>query len=204
MTKPLPPEKRKTGFWLNVEKLSDEGAGPLGGCWEWRGCLSSGYGMASYRGKKMMAHRAAWVMTFGEIPVGYLVCHKCDNHPCVRPDHLFLGTPRDNMIDMYSKGRGPTGDRNGSKTKPWRRAVGDRNGSRTMPESRPRGDAHWLYNSPELISGEKNPNCKLTDEDIGKIRGLYADGMTQLAIATMFNVTQVHISRIVRGKQRVI
>ena len=51
-------------------------------------------------------HRAAWMITHGEIPEGLLVLHKCDNPPCVKPEHLFLGTQQDNIKDMYAKDRG--------------------------------------------------------------------------------------------------
>ena len=54
---------------------------------------------------KMKAHRAAWIFTHGEIPDGMFVLHKCDNPPCVKPEHLFLGTHKENMKDMTRKGR---------------------------------------------------------------------------------------------------
>lgn len=50
-------------------------------------------------------HHVAWVLTHGPIPDGFFVLHKCDNHPCCNPDHLFLGTQADNMTDMAEKGR---------------------------------------------------------------------------------------------------
>lgn len=196
MTKPLLPYQRKTGFWLNVEKQQF-------GCWLWKGAISrSGYGLCSFRGRTMGAHRAAWTMEHGAIPVGLLVLHKCDVRNCVRPDHLFTGTYQDNMRDMYAKGRGPIGAKNGANTKPHRRAFGDRNGSRLHPESRPRGKDHWAHKHPEMVRGEKNPNSKLTDSQVKRIRNLYSAGHTQVALAMKFGVTQVHISRLVRGVQR--
>ena len=52
-----------------------------------------------------MAHRLAWELTFGPIPDGLHVLHACDNPPCIRPDHLMLGTQRANMRDAGRKGR---------------------------------------------------------------------------------------------------
>lgn len=94
-------------FWEKVEK------GP--GCWEWRASVATnGYGQvwtdtsAGRGGKKMAAHRCAWLLTHGELPAGLCVLHRCDNPLCVRPDHLFLGTLSDNTQDMLAKGRNPS------------------------------------------------------------------------------------------------
>ena len=74
----------------------------------------SGYGV--FRdGKQGAAHRWAYRTEVGPVPTGMFVCHKCDNPPCVRPDHLFLGTPNDNVQDRERKGRGaetPLGEKN--------------------------------------------------------------------------------------------
>lgn len=82
-------------------------------CWEWRGSLfSNGYGRAIVGRKSVGAHRRSWEMAYGQIPDGMLVCHRCDNRRCVRPSHLFLGSPADNMRDMVTKGRSMVGSRN--------------------------------------------------------------------------------------------
>lgn len=79
------------------------------GCWEWQGATTdSGYGLV-WRGEKRLnwrAHRVAWTIYNGDIlPEELLVCHDCDNPPCVRPDHLFLGNHQDNALDAARKGR---------------------------------------------------------------------------------------------------
>lgn len=75
-------------------------------CWTWTGCCTAhGYGQFHFEGKTTKAHRVAWIITHGPIPDGLCVLHRCDNPPCVRPDHLFLGTLSDNMQDCVAKGR---------------------------------------------------------------------------------------------------
>lgn len=75
------------------------------GCWKWNGPLLDGRGKLMYEGKAIQAHRASWLLHRGEIPKNMYVCHTCDNKICTNPDHLFLGTPSDNTIDMVKKGR---------------------------------------------------------------------------------------------------
>lgn len=75
------------------------------GCWEWKGALRSGYGAIKLNGKVYGAHRISYQTFIGEIPEGFQVCHKCDNKKCINPEHLFVGTNSDNMIDCLMKGR---------------------------------------------------------------------------------------------------
>lgn len=76
------------------------------GCWVWMGARTAkGYGTVHEDGRSRYAHRLAWEEVNGPIPDGLQACHHCDNPPCVRPDHLFLGTPADNTHDMMAKGR---------------------------------------------------------------------------------------------------
>jgi hypothetical protein len=98
-------------FWSKVH-LGD-------GCWEWTARrYPRGYGAYDLpRPLKMQrrpvpAHRVAYALFYGVEPGGLWVLHRCDNPPCVRPDHLFLGTHADNMADMYAKKR----DKNSKKT----------------------------------------------------------------------------------------
>jgi DNA-binding XRE family transcriptional regulator len=85
-------------FWGKVIKKD--------GCWQWSGSKSSdGYGSFSIAHKMYGAHRISWEIHYGQIPQGKHVLHKCDTPECVNPEHLFLGTHKENMRDMFSKGR---------------------------------------------------------------------------------------------------
>jgi hypothetical protein len=87
-------------FWAKVEKTD--------GCWVWRGTTGHrGYGRVHVPDstRLVFAHRQSWAMAYGPIPDGTQVLHRCDNPPCVRPEHLFLGDQADNIADMVAKGR---------------------------------------------------------------------------------------------------
>lgn len=82
-------------------------------CWDWKGVSHhSGYCHMNYDGKDMGIHRVSWLLYHGNIPHGINILHKCDNRRCSNPDHLFLGTSKDNHDDMVNKGRknSPSGE----------------------------------------------------------------------------------------------
>jgi hypothetical protein len=103
----------KERFWSMVKR-----DGPYS-CWEWQGyTLRDGYGAFHFQGKRIIASRFAWILTYGEIPPGMCVLHKCDNPSCVNPRHLFLGTQKDNMHDAVLKWR-KSGPHNGRTKLTW-------------------------------------------------------------------------------------
>ena len=94
-------EREKTVLQRFEEKIDKSGD-----CWIWTAVLSNRrYGKFKLKGKMMSAHRASWIFANGKIPDGMCVLHHCDNPPCVNPDHLWLGTNKDNSGDMIKKGR---------------------------------------------------------------------------------------------------
>lgn len=89
-------------FWSKVEKTD--------GCWNWVASkVPKGYGQfglnVSGVARKVRSHRFAYLLTYGLVPQNMCVLHRCDNPACCNPEHLFLGTVRDNNVDMVLKGR---------------------------------------------------------------------------------------------------
>ena len=160
-------------FWQKVNK-SD-------GCWEFTGTPSQRYPVVSLGNLKYIkAHRYSYQVHCGEIPEGMMVCHKCDNPKCVRPEHLFLGTCKENLQDMSRKKRGFF----------------------NRPQSgipRRRGESHPYYNGNPLLEGEKSPNARLTNKTVKEIRQSYeAGGISQDALAIKYGVSQSGISAVIR------
>lgn len=88
-------------FEQSIERI------PIGGCWLWmRSTGNYGYGQFALTPQRQVrAHRYSYEARHGPIPAGMVVCHRCDNPCCVNPEHLFLGTQRDNIQDCIQKGR---------------------------------------------------------------------------------------------------
>lgn len=159
-------------FWQRVDKTGD--------CWIWTGAkIKFGYGVirrnSSEGGAQQKTHRVSWELHNGPIPQGLMVLHRCDNPPCVRPDHLFLGTGLDNVADREAKGR---------------TAKGDNSGARLHPERH----AH--------LPGELSAQAKLTNDDVLQITARYKSGSaTQRQLASEYGIGQAQISRILLGKR---
>ena len=164
-----------TRFWSHVLQTDT--------CWLWQGSLTTtGYGRFGFNAtQQVKAHRFAYELTYGLILPGLLCMHHCDNRPCVRPDHLFLGTTWDNMRDMTQKGR---------------------NGAQTHPERIPRGESHPRRLHPEKYArGEQTRRAKLTESQVRDIRQLDDNKYgTTTRLARCFGVSVGTIRRIVAGK----
>jgi len=167
---PLLPHR----FWakVNLNGPLPPHCPELGPCWVWTAyCKPNGYGAFRSYGRMVYTHRLSYTSLVAPIPEGQDVCHRCDNRPCVRPGHLFVGTRAENMADCARKGRG---------------AVGERNGSVLHPERVPRG--------------ERVGSAKLTTAKVLEMRRLARAGVTLRAIASRFGVDHTTVWQIVRLK----
>jgi len=100
-----PPRDQETVFRTWFDAASN-------GCWEWEGAKDKdGYGIFSFEKKTARAHRVALQLSGIDVPKGGLVCHTCDNPSCVNPNHLYLGSNRQNSDDKVKRGRSLKGAR---------------------------------------------------------------------------------------------
>lgn len=149
---------------LLAEKLIE-----ANGCLNYGGYRNAdGYGRVNRGGKALAAHRYLWILMFGQIAPGLVVCHRCDNPACCNPDHLFVGTQADNVADMISKGR----DYHPPLTNPYR-SYGEENNKAKLTEEQVR----WIKanHKPGRMSPTGCPQ-------IAKLFGV--DRNTVLAIVT--------------------
>lgn len=95
------PQSPVDRFWSYVDKSGGDDA-----CWIWTGPkIKDNYGRFHLREQKFQAHRVSYAIAHGGLESDVLICHHCDNPPCVNPKHLFIGTHRDNNLDKLEKGR---------------------------------------------------------------------------------------------------
>jgi HNH endonuclease len=168
---PLPRTEFREKFWERVNRGE--------GCWEWQGRRQhNGYGRLWVVDTKseQAAHRVAWQVTYGFIPDGIQVCHRCDNPPCCNPDHLFLGTKHDNMQDCAGKGR------NVMQQKPELSSL-----------ARPRNPEHQ-------VRGERQGSSKLTADQVRAIRAMRASGRPSSEIAARFGISAGHVRKVSAGR----
>lgn len=186
-TRPL--EER---FWAKVDKNGPVMPRMKTRCWVWTastdGCGYGWIGLGPGRGLGK-AHRLSFEMHNGGIGEERCVLHHCDNPPCVRPDHLFEGTQKDNADDRERKGRG-------------NQVRGDAHPARLHPENLVRGERHHMRRDPSLrYWGEKNSKAKLTEEKVRSIRQEFDPASMEYAdLAQKYGVTASAIGRVILRK----
>lgn len=177
-------------FWSSVEKNGPIISGMDSPCYVWtRAKSSSGYGSLSVTvggvRSTPSAHRLSWEIHHGPVPPGTLVCHRCDNPLCVRPEHLFLGTDLDNVADALAKGRRRRADPNRKRKREGKRRSGKSRYVRRFPVPRP------------LASYRHR--AALSPEQVREIRTRHAaGGVMQTELAREFGVRKEAISKIIR------
>ena len=145
---------------------------PNTGCWLWMGGVNDkNYGRVDVGGRMCAAHRVSYCAFVGPVAEWLMVRHRCDNPPCVNPDHLTPGTHAQNMADRAARNRTAKGARHGMSLHPG-----------------------------SVSRGEMQGSAKLTDEDVRRIRSAVGSGERGTAVARRFGVSQSTVSLIKLGK----
>lgn len=221
---------RSKEFYDNYEKHFWSNLVHVGGpdeCWPAKNLCGRGYGGVTFKGKSHGAHVMAYRLSRKEdVPHGIQVCHTCDNPPCCNPNHLFLGTGKDNAQDCIKKGRKAT-------FKGKKNAMYGKNGTLHPASKLTEKDvlairqlrrdgvkrktiADMFGITPECVVaiaygrtwkhvpvGEivrYDHRTKLDKDDVGKIKDMLDKGISQDRIALTFGIHQAHVSKIKLGK----
>lgn len=181
-------------------------------CWIWKMSKNSdGYGNVWVDKKYWKAHRLSYLVFKGDIPEGLCVCHRCDNASCVNPEHLWLGTHKENMLDMIKKGRTLYAEqRSNNKIPSYKRPeiVKEYLSGKTQLYLSKKYNCHpsAIFNAIHALipvnkigfKGEKHPGAKLKESDIIKIRKSSDLGLKNKEISKLYNVTPQAINRIIK------
>lgn len=119
-----------------LQKRFDEKWIPVteSGCWLWTAATRRGYGVIWLNRKNEPAHRVSWEIYRGKIPEGMIICHACDVPACVNPNHLFVGTYKDNEADKIKKGRKPKGEEISNSKLTSKQVIEIRESNKTLKE----------------------------------------------------------------------
>jgi plasmid maintenance system antidote protein VapI len=179
--------------------------GQPGECWEWQGPMSTmGYGRVSLNGERILAHRASYLIFNGELPTGMEACHKCDNRPCVNPEHLFAGTQRENNLDAATKGRmakkltpsAILGIRTLCDQGAKQNAVAAMYGISPAHVSKIVVGGTWQHALGPI--GHSKP--RLTPANVVEIRALVAQGRSQSEVAGRFDIDPSNVNHIIKRR----
>ncbi len=184
-------DKDAARFWKKVDQS--------GMCWEWIGSQNGkGYGAFGLDGKKIPAHRAAYVLVFGEIPDGQLACHTCDNRICVNPHHLFLGTYADNAHDAFRKGR-----MRGGILEPAQAVAMFRDGAKVNEIATFFNVSRWTVRYHLRRSDVYAPDhakTTITDAHQKEMRRLFREGMSFARIGQVLGIHSTTVGKYLRAE----